>query len=305
MVKMRTSGSTLLSLFFFLFFLNACNNDGKKPDETGSNDSTTADSNKKADVKVSAVKRNSLIEISVHDLDISMAMYQKIGFTELASGDDPFPYKLISDNSAVLMLSKRKETGMALIWIIPELEAKKAELEQLGLKVLTEPAQGGKLKMISAESPEGITIRFVTGLNEFELPATVTMIDIPMEQIMAFTDYPNKKIGMLGEYCVNVKSLDDAMEWWKKLGFESKSKMSFPYPWAILSDGQHLLGLHQTEEWTGEHITYFAKGQAENIKKLKADGLEGLEDLKTSMGPMPGNATLKTTEGNSMFLFSF
>lgn len=110
--------------------------------------------------------------------------------------------------------------------------------------------------------------------------------------------YVNKKSGMYGEFAHPVKDLEASLTFWEKLGFKAISKNTSPYPWAIISDGLAVVGLHQTENFRQPAITFFASDMKERIDHLKA---EGLTDYVEFMGP--GNAVLSTPEKQKINLF--
>ena len=76
------------------------------------------------------------------------------------------------------------------------------------------------------------------------------------------------------------------------------SKFTAPYPWAILSDGLAVVGLHQTTNFAVPTITFFASDMKEKIEKLEAGGLK---DFVQTMGA--GNITLTTPEKQKVNLF--
>ena len=110
--------------------------------------------------------------------------------------------------------------------------------------------------------------------------------------------YVNKVCGMFGEFAQPVKDLEASILFWEKLGFKALSKFSSPYPWAIISDGLAVVGLHQTSNFKDPTITFFAKDMKEKIENLKTAGLPGLE-AATGLS----NVTLTTPEGQRINLF--
>jgi len=85
---------------------------------------------------------------------------------------------------------------------------------------------------------------------------------------------------------------------------EAKSVNQQPYPWAILSDGMNILGLHQTKDFDYPAITYFAPDMSQRVQKLKEAGITSFADWQ-GQGGKEGNFILTTPEGQKIFLFSF
>jgi len=76
--------------------------------------------------------------------------------------------------------------------------------------------------------------------------------------------------------------------------------MNDPYPYAILTDGLMIIGLHQTKNFTYPAITYFGLNVEKRVQQLKNQGLINFSEM---MGK--NNVILKTWEGQHFFLFSF
>ncbi len=75
--------------------------------------------------------------------------------------------------------------------------------------------------------------------------------------------------------------------------------MNAPYPYAILSDGLMLIGLHQTKNFTYPAVTYFGLNTEKRIQQLKVQGLQGFSEMAGK-----NNVVLKTWEGQHFFLFT-
>ncbi len=75
--------------------------------------------------------------------------------------------------------------------------------------------------------------------------------------------------------------------------------MTTPYPWAIVSDGLMLIGLHQTKDFNYPAVTYFGLNTEKRVQQLKEKGITNFTDM---MGK--NNVILKTWEGQHFFLFS-
>lgn len=102
---------------------------------------------------------------------------------------------------------------------------------------------------------------------------------------------------MFGELAIPVNNLDSSILFWEKLGFKSLSKKSSSYPWAILSDGLAIVGLHQTINFDSPTITYFASDMKNKIDKLKQSGLRNFFENGE------GNIVLTTPEKQKINLF--
>lgn len=125
---------------------------------------------------------------------------------------------------------------------------------------------------------------------------------VAMPQGTPSTRQPISLCGKFGELTIPVKSLPESLFFWTKLGYEPLHMAEIPYPYAILSDGLMVLGLHQSQQ-TMITLTYFAPNMAERIAKLREKGV----DIK-NMTPNPNdrvirNGSFTSPERQVFFLF--
>lgn len=134
-------------------------------------------------------------------------------------------------------------------------------------------------------------------------PSGKSLRDFPQEDLAKPEKYPNRKCGVFGEFSHPVKNLEESIAFWKQLGFDALGINQQPYPWAILTDGMNILGLHETKDFSYPAITYFAPDMAARIKRLKEEGIDSITKFGGSGGG-PGNVVVTTPEGQKFFLFS-
>ena len=123
------------------------------------------------------------------------------------------------------------------------------------------------------------------------------MLTMPQQDYFNPDKYVNKVCGLFGEYAHPVTNLEKSLEYWTLLGFNAISKFTAPYPWAIISDGLSIVGLHQTDKFNYPVITFFAADMKDKINKLKEQGLTDY----TEQGP--SNIVLTTPEQQHINLF--
>lgn len=237
------------------------------------------------------------ITITTPDLDLSLQYWQRLGFSEFLRADFPFPWIQVTDGALLIMLRKDANPYIALTYYVQDIDAVINELKKTGVK-LTDMSIPAGLKRYRIDSPDGHIITLVGFVEGFVQPAGPTMLTMQPQDYSNPEKYVNKTTGMYGEFAHPVKDLEIAISFWQKLGFTVLSKFTSPYPWAILSDGLAVVGLHQTNHFTEPTITYFASDMKEKIEKLEA---AGLKDFVQTMGP--GNVTLTTPEKQKVNLF--
>lgn len=239
------------------------------------------------------------VYVTTSDLDSSVAVYEKLGFPKINSNTYPVPWAQVSDGSLMIMMRKDPTAYIGLTYYATDIDKVVADLEKAGIVFSQKPKEGDAIKRYYIKTPDGFNIMLANNLGGFSQPGGPTMLSMKPEEFSSAEKYPNKQCGAFGEFCHPVANLDQAIEYWKKLGYTVKSKMSSPYPWAIVTDGLMLIGLHQTKDFNYPAVTYFGLNTEKRVQQLKSQGL-------TSFTEMTGknNVILKTWEGQHFFLFS-
>jgi len=243
------------------------------------------------------------ITMTSPDLERSLEYYKKLGFAELWRAHEPFPWIQISDGTMLIMLRQGNDPYISLTYYIKELDKVVAELEKSGITFSQKPKASDMIKRYTTQSPDRLHISLVTYVEGFKQPTGATMLSLPPEDYQKPEKYTNKVCGLFGEFSHPVKDLDASIAFWQILGFMAISKFPNPYPWAILTDGLSIIGLHQTKDFSTPTITFFASDMKDKIGKLKA---HGLQNWAYFMGEEhPGHIVLTTPEQQHIFLFSF
>lgn len=240
------------------------------------------------------------ITITSPDLEKSLAYYKMLGFSELYRGDFPFPFIQVSDGAIQVMIRKDPTPYCALTYYVKDLDRVVGELEAAGITFFQKAGPKDMIKRYLFRSPDDLVISLVTFVDGFSQPPGPTMLTMPPQDYMNPEKYPNKVCGLFGEFCHPVSDLQQSIAFWEKIGFKTLSERQSPYPWAILSDGLSIIGLHQSNHFSGPAITYFASDMKSRIEKLIAGGLQ---DYRETGGP--ANIRLTTPEQQQVFLFSF
>lgn len=239
------------------------------------------------------------VYVTTADLDSSAAVYGKLGFPVTASNSFPTPWTQVSDGSLLIMMRKDSSPYIGLTYYANDLEKIVADLEKQGIVFVQKPKPGDQISRYYIKSPDGLNIMLVNNLGGFIQPSGATMLTMKPTDFNSADKYPNKQCGAFGEFCHPVTDLNASIEYWKKLGFTVKTQMSKPYPWAIMTDGLMLIGLHQTTDFNYPAITYFGLNTDQRVQQLKTQGLTNFSEM---MGK--NNVILKTWEGQHFFLFS-
>jgi catechol 2,3-dioxygenase-like lactoylglutathione lyase family enzyme len=126
--------------------------------------------------------------------------------------------------------------------------------------------------------------------------------DAPMPPGDALTRSPISRCGKFAEFALPVADLDAACAFWQDHGFEQLHYGAGDSPYAILSDGLIVIGLHQTTDFAAPHITYFALDAADRITALAAAGV-AMRPVPPEMDGQVVNAAFTGPGGQHFFLF--
>ena len=148
-------------------------------------------------------------------------------------------------------------------------------------------------------SPDGLPISLVQVVDGFSQPPGPGMLQMEQEDYYKPEKYVNKTCGLYGELAQPVADINNSIAYWDLLGFKVLSQFEAPYPWAILSDGLAVVGLHQTDTFTYPAITYFAADSQAKISGLRKAGLKNIAEKD------PANAVITTPENQHILLYNF
>ncbi|MEO6405431.1 MAG: VOC family protein [Ferruginibacter sp.] len=239
------------------------------------------------------------VYITTANMDSSLVVYSKLGFTRSSYSDAPFRWSLLSDGSLNIMLRQDDKPFIGLTYYATDPHKLAEQLEKEGVVFDKKPKEGDVMKRYFIKSPDGFTITLVNNAGSFKQPTGITLLTMKPADFSAADKYPNKQAGAFGEFAQPVTDLNASVEFWKKLGFKVMANIKEPYPHAILSDGLMLIGLHQTSHFTYPAVTYFGMNTAKRVQDLKDNGLQNFSEI---MGK--NNVALQTWEGQHFFLFS-
>lgn len=237
------------------------------------------------------------ITISSTDLEKSLQYYQQLGFAELYRADFPFPWIQVSDGALLIMLRQDKKPYIAFTYYVKDMDNLVSELKQSGITLNALPTPDKMIQRYLIHTVEGHNISLVTYVDGFAQPAGTTLLTMQPQDYANPDKYVNKTCGIFGEFALPVTDLEKSILFWEKLGYRSMSMKSSPYPWAILSDGLGIIGLHQTTHFSDPTLTFFASDMKDKIEKLKNGGLENFTESDGE------NVVLTTLEQQKINLF--
>src|SRR5580692_823061 len=98
----------------------------------------------------------SAFTITTPDLEMSLAFYKNLGFSELFRADWPFPWIQITDGALLIMLRKDDKPYIALTYYVNEVDKVVAMLDERGIDFAQRAKETDALKRYLIKSPDGL-----------------------------------------------------------------------------------------------------------------------------------------------------
>jgi len=230
------------------------------------------------------------LRLPVRHLDRSIRFYRKLGFATLApksSGDHPRIH--LSDGRLHLVLHQGRFPSPTLRYHSPRILDPRNPLRRMRHLRLKE-AKHGDATAFEFRARDGPRVLLSASRPVVRPRPLGTSRAIP---------------GKFGELSFAVRSMRASRAYWRRLGFtQVEGHDREPYPWAVVSDGMMLLGLHQTSLGKKDEatLTYFAKDIPRRVARLRRAGVKVAAIPKRSRKPKGG--TFRSPDGQRFFMFT-
>jgi predicted lactoylglutathione lyase len=251
------------------------------------NSSTAVDEHKATDGPLAPYAQIAVsLREDVGGLKAVRSFYEKLGFKPIEEGGEPVPYVLYTDGVIHVRVDECQFPSPRIDYFTADAPRQVERVQNLDIQISTEKACARKVNVTNIIDPNNQQLAII-------------------QQNHALIAEPRKShslMGTFGELSVRTSNLDASIEWYRRLGFTKVKKFEKPYPWAIISDGNIIVGLHQSNEFTKTTLTYFSKDSAERIEKLKSMGFKFTNEQKNAAGKV-ANALLTAPDGQTFFVF--
>ncbi len=242
-----------------------------------------------------AKRQNSMgsyvqIAIGVEDIKAEQEFFEKLGFETEFFMEEPYPFCQMTNGVLNLNLAKDGMIYIGLAYFGPDMNNSYQRVKEMGYSFMMEQTKDdGSLNFAVFDDPFGNSVAIID-----EDPNSMTQPDFRKQC----------NLGQFGEYTLKTTDLNESMAWYESIGFANLGKFSMPYPWAVMSDGNIVIGLHQTDEaeFDVPSITFFSMNTKEIVAELREKGVEILiPEAYAEFGD--NNAIAVSPGGNHVNLF--
>lgn len=228
------------------------------------------------------------ISVSVRNLDESAPFYLKLGFKHLWGSAQPHPWAIMTDGKVNLHLYQYEFPSPALHYFSDHMKDKVLELMRLGIRPDQHKSKDGARTQHTFSDPSDFTIMLMHHS------------DADMPKVAGKS---HARLGTIGEVSISTASLMRSLDFWQQLDFAVIARSDTPHPWAVLTDGNITLGLHETDAFTSPAFTYFAGDVDARIRLLQGEGVPIAQEMFNAAGERAG-AVLKAPDGQLFLLLT-
>lgn len=247
----------------------------------------------------------SCIALATPSLEASLAFWTKLGFEIVEQGTDPYPFAYICDGSSLIGLFEDGDTYLGFSMWVDNLNAQVKRFVDAGF--LVDPDFADEEGMTVVITPDSLTgIALVTMENTFKAMRIKSMLQMAETDYGKEAAYPNPILGVFAEFSIPVADLDKSIAMWERASVNLFMKENYlGKSYAIMSDNELIIGLHQDADFNECAITYFAPDARTRIELVKKAGITQIKDLTDKM-PTGGDKhfIITTPEGKQLFVFS-
>ncbi|QPC82904.1 hypothetical protein G4Y79_00600 [Phototrophicus methaneseepsis] len=224
------------------------------------------------------------LTLTTRHLEASLAFYKKLSWRVLDAADDEAT--LTDGNLNLHLIVDDEAPSPMLAYYGSDIAEVRERFNPEKIK-----RKGSATGRAAFTSPNGLAI----AINERKAK-------FPMPDGTPNSRQPLSILGHLGEFSLPVNKIVPAVNFWSKLGYEPLNSAQIPHPYAILSDGLFVLGLHESTTMLMA-LAYFSPDMASRILLVESAGVE-IRPLMQTDAVRIENAAFISPEGLTFLLFT-
>lgn len=228
------------------------------------------------------------IGIATSDIRASVEFYERLGFTQAATGDTwTHPYGVLTDGRTYIGLHQSRLDSPALTFVRPDVAGLSAELERLGVELSTRNLGSDVFNELAFHDPAGHAVRLLEA------------------RTYSPADRSPRETSLCGElHAVSLPARDRERirRFWQTLGLTAaEEEESQPYPHLTLRSESVDLALHEPRFFPAPLIVFRDVAMAARIAHLRELGIGALAPPPRGLDRSE-NALLEAPEGTALLL---
>jgi catechol 2,3-dioxygenase-like lactoylglutathione lyase family enzyme len=229
------------------------------------------------------------VSIPVTDILASIEFYEKLGFTQTATGESwPHPYAVLGDGRLFLGLHQSALDGITLTFVQPDLAHHVARLRALGLTFSEEHLDSETFNQVSFADPAGQRVRLVEARTFSPPPAEAARESV---------------CGYFTEFGIPVREFEPAVAYWEALGFVGLDGTEQPFPRRTLTSERLNLGLYRTRALRHPVIAFEDADMKQRLELLRLRDIPLVDEMPDALDAGE-NAVLLAPEGTRLLLMN-
>jgi catechol 2,3-dioxygenase-like lactoylglutathione lyase family enzyme len=229
------------------------------------------------------------LEYSIPTADIraSLDFYVKLGFSEAEVGETwAHPYAVVTDGRIHLGLHRLEDTEPMLTFVKPNLLRHLAALETLGVQFEVRRLGNDVFNELGWLDPSGHRVRLVEA-RTFS----------PTKRIATATSL----CGYFSEIALPSERLEDAKQFWERLGFVGMDELGAPLPHVSCTSDSIDLGLYEPAHLALPTLVFDAGDVQATLRRLADAGVSPAASVPRPLRQLSA-ALLRAPEGTPILL---
>ncbi len=229
------------------------------------------------------------VSIPVTDILASIEFYEKLGFTQTATGESwPHPYAVLGDGRLFLGLHQTALAGITLTFVQPDLARHVTRLRAQGLQFAEAHLDSETFNQVSFADPTGQHVRLVEA-RTFSPPP----LDAARESVC----------GYFTELGIPVREFEPVVAYWEALGFVGLDAADQPFLRRTLTSDRLNIGLYRTRALRHPVLAFEDADMGRRLEVLQLRGITLSDEMPDALDAGE-NAVLLAPEGTRLLLMN-
>jgi catechol 2,3-dioxygenase-like lactoylglutathione lyase family enzyme len=225
--------------------------------------------------------------IPTPDIRASLEFYLELGFSQAEVGETwPHPYAVVTDGRIHLGLHRLAQDEPVLTFVKPDLLRHLAALERVGVQFDVRRLGNDVFNELDWRDPSGHRVRMVEArtFSPTKREATHTSL-----------------CGYFSEIALPCTGLDDAKQYWERLGFVGMDELDAPLPHVSCTSDSIDLGLHESAHLPLATLVFDAGDIRSTLQRLADAGVSPSTGVPRPLRALSA-AMLTAPEGTPILL---